>query len=179
MAKKAAEAAAAAQKVAAEAAAAAQKAAEDAAKAAAPVIDSVSKTVTDAAAAAQKAAKDAAKAAAPVIDSVSKTVTDTAASVQKAIDENETIKSVKATVGEVADQIGEAASAATSTIGQWADDFLGLIVIKLRELVGQIDFKQTIADVEKAGKEKSLDVAPMVKFLKQLQDFAANGQENK
>lgn len=152
---------------------------DDLAKKAAEAAAAAQKVAADAAAAAQKAAEDAAKAAAPVIDSVSKTVTDTAASVQKAIDENETIKSVKATVGEVADQIGEAASAATSAIGQWADDFLGLIVIKLRELVGQIDFKQTIADVEKAGKEKNIDVAPMVKFLKQLQDFAANGQENK
>lgn len=152
---------------------------DDLAKKAAEAAAAAQKVAADAAAVAQQAVEDAAKVAAPVIDSVSKTVTDTAASVQKAIDENETIKSVKATVGEVADQIGEAASAATSTIGQWADDFLGLIVIKLRELVGQIDFKQTIADVEKAGKEKNIDVAPMVKFLKQLQDFAANGQENK
>ena len=98
-------------------------------------------------------------------------------SISKAVDD------VASTIGGVADDVAktvsDAASTATSTLGQWADDFLGLIVIKLRELVGQIDFKQTITDVEKAGKEKNIDVAPMVKFLKQLQDFAVNGQENK
>lgn len=98
-------------------------------------------------------------------------------SISKAVDD--VASTIGDVAGDVAKTVSDAASVATSTIGQWADDFLGLIVIKLRELVGQIDFNQTIADVEKVGKEKDIDVAPMVKFLKQLQDFAANGQENK
>lgn len=81
-------------KKAADAAAAAQKAAVNASKSAAPVIENVSKKAVDAATAAQKATADAAaaaqkaavnasKAAAPVIENVSKKAVDIATSVQK------------------------------------------------------------------------------------------------
>ncbi len=70
-------------KKAADAAAAAQKVAVNASKSATPVIENVSKKAVDAATAAQKAAVNASKSAAPVIENVSKKAVDIATSVQK------------------------------------------------------------------------------------------------
>ncbi|MGN0231626.1 MAG: hypothetical protein ACI4A8_05375 [Muribaculaceae bacterium] len=118
-----------------------------------------------------KVAADARK----TMDDVSKTVSQTAASVQKAIDENETVKSVKKTVGEITDKAGIVVSEAKASMDKIVDDFIGLIIIKLKGLIAQIDFKQTISDIEKAGKENDIDVTPLVNFIKQLQNFSKNG----
>lgn len=158
LAKKAAEAAAVAQKAAVEATVVAQKAASKAAataqKTAAEAAVVTQKTVVEASAVAQKAAAEAADTVQKVAGNAVKTVSSTGKA------------------------IGDSASSAKSSMRQWAEDFLGVITLKLKELVGQIDFEETIANVEKVGKEKKIGVTPMLNFIRLLQNFAEDGKRN-
>lgn len=73
------------------------------------------------------------------------------------------------------DKAGIIVSGAKASMDIIVDDFMGLIIIKLKGLIAQIDFLQTISDIEKAGKENDIDVTPLVNFVKQLQNFSKNG----
>lgn len=157
LAKKAAEAAAIAQKAAVEATVAAQKAASKAAATAQKTVAEAAvvthKTVVESSVVAQKSAAEAVETVQKVAGNAAKTVD----SAGKAI--------------------GDAASSAKSSMQQWAEDFLGVVTLKLKELVGQIDFEKTIANVEKTGKEKKIDVTPMLNFIRLLQNFAEDGKK--
>lgn len=127
--------------------------------------DRLAKKAAEAAAAAQKAAVEATVVA-------QKTAAEAAETVQKVAG------NAAKTVDSAGKAIGDAASSAKSSMQQWAEDFLVVITLKLKELVRQIDFEKTIANVEKVGKEKKIDVTPMLNFIRLLQNFAEDGKRS-
>ena len=123
-------------------------------------------------------AQDASKVAGEVADGARKTfndvsnnVSETAKSIRQSIAENETLQTVKQSAVDMAQRAGKAISETTL---KWKDDFVRVLEIKLKSLLKNFDFQKTISDIEKVGKEKNIDVAPLVNFINQLQNFAEN-----
>lgn len=156
--------------------------AKDASKATAEIAKSTSKAVidvtkeyaevvADATTDARKTVGEVADGARKTFNDVSKNVSETAKSVRKSIAENENLQSMKESAVDMAQKVGNSISETTS---KWRDDFVHFLEVKIKSLLKNIDFQKTISDIEKVGKEKNIDVAPLVKFIYQLQNFAEN-----
>lgn len=129
------------------------------------------KVVGEVAQDASKVAGEVADGARKTFNDVSNNVSETAKSIRQSIAENETLQTVKQSAVDMAQRAGNAISETTL---KWKDDFVRFLEIKLKSLLKNFDFQKTISDIEKVGKEKNIDVAPLVNFINQLQNFAEN-----
>ncbi|MGM9833858.1 MAG: hypothetical protein ACI31A_09280 [Candidatus Limisoma sp.] len=145
--------------------------AKDATEFVADATQDARKVVGEVAQDASRVAGETAVDARKKFNDVSKNVSETAKKVRQSIAENETLQSVKQSAVDMAQRAG---SAISETTLKWKDDFVRFLEIKIKSLLKNLDFQKTISDIEKVGKEKNIDVAPLVKFINQLQNFAEN-----
>lgn len=115
-----------------------------------------------------------------LLKQVESTVNDVTKQAQQIVDENPLLKDACRKVTEVTDNvsgsINELTDSVKSKYTETADMALNILSVKLCDALKDVDFEAVIEGIKREGKQRNLQVKPLVEVVRKLQTWYEEGK---